>query len=690
MSAYPRSWFSKWLAPKRHRPIKRPFRPEVLSLEDRIQPSIYTVTTLAASGTGSLAAAITSANGNSGADTIAFDPSLFSGGPGTISITSTLTQITDSVTIDGPGSSVLTIDANHDARIFDITDSVRPVQVTLEGMTIQNGYEHQTGAGVNANGGGIRDLAGSTDTTDTLTISNCAITGCTAKAEGAGADANGGALYSSSVDVVISGTNVTANSALAQASAHGGGIYVTGPVESLTLANSHINSNIATGTTGAAVGGGVWAGIDDLTATNVQLESNQATGGTGGLAGAVAFGGGLFLNGATTATLTGATVSGNTVTGGNGYAAGSSVTTGTIVSGGGAAGGGLFADVEASSPSFTMTACTVDANVVNGGTASGPDGATVYGGFATDGGAYVVTDDLSANELQMGKAFDSTFADNQAIAGTATIRDSDITSSTGAPSYAAYGGIAETGGATISYMENDTIAGNTAQAGNGVVTGSGNTYSAVGGDAFGGGAGRGFYQPLDPIVSNHVIHNSTIAANTVQAGSGVDVTYSGSITTHAPAFGGGVEDANLALDASGHVAGIVTRAGTIGIYSTIVALDLVNPAFTSTPNATGPDIYGGYSLQFNWIGDSDASNSSAFPQGGASGTEVPLHNSNYDIVGPGLITGNPIDPGFVETSGVPVLTNNGGLFGHPQAVAGEKIAEQAAVRIPRDPGFRDD
>lgn len=80
------------------------------------QGVIFTVTTTADSGAGSLRQAITDANGNAGPDDIAFN--IPGAGPHTITLLSILPQITSPVTIDGytqPGSSVNTLPVGNNA-----------------------------------------------------------------------------------------------------------------------------------------------------------------------------------------------------------------------------------------------------------------------------------------------------------------------------------------------------------------------------------------------------------------------------------------------------------------------------------------------------------------------------------------------------------------------------------------------
>src|SRR5580700_11085213 len=78
--------------PKQKR-VRRGFLPRLESLEDRTVPSTFTVTTLAASGAGSLQAAVAS-----GDATINFAGNV----RGVIALTGEL-QIDSSVTINGPG-----------------------------------------------------------------------------------------------------------------------------------------------------------------------------------------------------------------------------------------------------------------------------------------------------------------------------------------------------------------------------------------------------------------------------------------------------------------------------------------------------------------------------------------------------------------------------------------------------------
>jgi len=80
-------------------------------------PAVFTVTNLNDRGAGSLRSAITSANATApGPNIVNFAQGL----TGTIVLTTGQIQISRAVTIDGPGSDVLTIDGNGNSRIFSI------------------------------------------------------------------------------------------------------------------------------------------------------------------------------------------------------------------------------------------------------------------------------------------------------------------------------------------------------------------------------------------------------------------------------------------------------------------------------------------------------------------------------------------------------------------------------------------
>src|SRR5262249_25659520 len=120
------------------------------ALENRITPSVLTVTNTMDSGAGSLRAAIQNAHNGS---LIRFAPSLAGS---TITLTSGELSINHNVNIVGLGMNRLTIDADNISRIFDITGASN---VQISGLTLANGF-----AGASSphpgEGGGIFDDSG--------------------------------------------------------------------------------------------------------------------------------------------------------------------------------------------------------------------------------------------------------------------------------------------------------------------------------------------------------------------------------------------------------------------------------------------------------------------------------------------------------------------------------------------------
>src|SRR5262249_18732043 len=89
----------------------------------------------------SLRAAIELANTMSTPQTITFAP----GVKGTITLTLGELQITNSMTIDGPGAKLLSISGNNTSRVFEIDNPTSGVSdVTISGLSIINGYGFHT------------------------------------------------------------------------------------------------------------------------------------------------------------------------------------------------------------------------------------------------------------------------------------------------------------------------------------------------------------------------------------------------------------------------------------------------------------------------------------------------------------------------------------------------------------------
>ena len=181
----------------------------------------FVVTNLNDSGAGSLRQAIADANANFGHDTIVFQlgsvlttniasiqDQTFSNESGSvIALTSGELEITDSVTINGPGAKYLMISGQNASRVFNISSARTRINVNLNGMTVSFAKLLES-LGVRAEGGGI---------------------------------------YSSNCNLGIFDSAITNNEA-----AIGGGIYAENGV--LNVIRSTVSSNTATDDGGAIAG----------------------------------------------------------------------------------------------------------------------------------------------------------------------------------------------------------------------------------------------------------------------------------------------------------------------------------------------------------------------------------------------------------------------------------------------------
>ncbi|MDO8362066.1 MAG: choice-of-anchor Q domain-containing protein [Actinomycetota bacterium] len=272
-----------------------------------VQAAGFEVTNLNDDGAGSLRQAVADANALAGPDTITFQ----SGLTGTIVLTTGQLNITDSVTVTGPGAAVLSVSGNDASRVFYLYNpAVTPIDVTITDLTVTDG---NAAAGL---GGGIvvmdenltlshvvvKDSAASKGgglSADgfnmALTISDSQITGNTSAA-------NGGGMYveDTGAPLLIERTVISGNSTAAK----GGGIYFYDPDDDVTIIDSTISGNSA-----ASDGGGIYlysmdAGIFTIDRTTV---SGNTAGGDGG---------GIYLYGPDLPTyITNSTISGNTADG---------------------------------------------------------------------------------------------------------------------------------------------------------------------------------------------------------------------------------------------------------------------------------------------------------------------------------------------------------------------------------------
>ena len=176
-----------------------------------------------AAGDQSLREAIHRANSTAGHNDIPFDSSLL-GGPAAISLTLGELAISDSLTIDWPGTNLLQIDAGGASRIFNIDNGTSGlIDVMLSQLSL-------TGGSTTDNGGAIRSI-------ENLSIRQLAVSGNHADGLGGGI-----AHFFGRLDVVES---VIDNNS---AGNEGGGIWSNTDLaepQIATITNSTISGNSA-------------------------------------------------------------------------------------------------------------------------------------------------------------------------------------------------------------------------------------------------------------------------------------------------------------------------------------------------------------------------------------------------------------------------------------------------------------
>ena len=348
------------------------------------QAASLVVTTLANSGTGSLRAAIASANDG---DVITFAIS------GTITSLSGELLIGKSLDIVGPGPTKLGVSGNNASRVFNIAGGA---SVSLTGLTICNGHAHDGAAATSsATPGSPGDDGGGIYNAGTLALTNCVITGCRSGQGGAGftyanfiqspgcsdggPGGNGGGIYNAGTLTLVActlsySTNGSGGSGgdamlgicpggAGGSGGSGAGLYDFG-------AATFIACTFAFNSAGAGGAGG-YGGSGDIT------QSDGAGGGWGGSGGS---GGGIYSQ--SSPTFISCTITGNT--GGRGGQGGkggygntqSMPREGTVGNGGpggngaaGGGGGGLYC------PGFFQSvACTSSGNSTGAGGVGGQGG----------------------------------------------------------------------------------------------------------------------------------------------------------------------------------------------------------------------------------------------------------------------------------------------------------------------------
>jgi CSLREA domain-containing protein len=229
-------------------------------------------------GQTSLREAIAYADSLGGSQIITFAPAVFWTAQ-TIALNGTqLPTITDpNLTIAGPGANLLTIDARHNSRIFQVNAGAT---AAISGLTLTNGFAMQGGAVYNSG---------------TLSLANCTVSGSAAF------NAVGGGIFNNAGSLTVLNSTLTGNSA----PQGGGGGAIFSLAGTLQVINSTLAGNLSGG------GGGALEVVNGTTTlTNCTLVGNSVA-----TSDVLGFGGGLAAVGPTSVTLNNTILAGNTFNG---------------------------------------------------------------------------------------------------------------------------------------------------------------------------------------------------------------------------------------------------------------------------------------------------------------------------------------------------------------------------------------
>lgn len=558
-------------------PRRQGFRPRLEGLEDRTVPSTLTVTNTLDSGAGSLRAAIQAAKSG---DTILFGSSL---NGQTITLTSGELAISKGLDIKGPGADKLAISGNHVSRVFDVSQNQKPVNVTIAGLTIENGRS----PGVQ--GGGILNVS------STLTLINDVLTHNEALGNSASNPGFGGAIANlNGATLTATGCVFDGNQAVGSdggGTAYGGAIDIIG--STVTLVGCTFTGNRAVGGNGGRItngsayqGNGLGGAIRDtegstLTVRDSTFTGNEALGGSGGNGGSGANGpyeldlggGGAILGFNSALDISGSTFSSNRAVGGS-HAIGGTSGTGRVGDG---IGGALKVNGTAAE---TVTNCTFDHNLALGGSGNTGASGVLDVGVGRGGGIFV--------GYFPGTAFNAsglTVTDNQAVGGTGN--------TAGPLAGDGIGGGLAVGGGNSATISDSMIANNQAIGGLGAAGGNG-------GEGLGGGLASFLGASL-------TVRNSYVTGNQAIGGAG------GSGANGGNGFGGGAYNDgrsmltilvstitdNQAIGGAAGVGGIAGLGEGGGLYLAddgVACLDAFTQANTKKNKATSDhnDIFGSF------------------------------------------------------------------------------------------------
>lgn len=348
----------------------------------------------ATAGQCSLREAITEANANSGADTIDA-----TGITGTINLTGVLPDITEGVTVNGPGAGLLTVrrDTGGDYRIFNVTTSGT---VTFSGLIISNGN-----AVGSASGGGIANNAGGTVNLTNSILSNNS-TGSSSSSSGGGIANNFGGT------VNVTNSTLSGNLVLGGIFTLGGGGIANNAGGTVNVINSTLSSNSAVGSSLHGGGGIANNAGGTVKVTDSTLSNNSAPDSEGGA---------IHNNSTGTVTVTNSTLNGNTATFGA---------------------GGIF-----NSGTLDISNSTLSSNSNSAGAGGGGGGIWNFGGNLS-----VTNSTVSGNSCDFGGGISNTNSGTVNLKSTIVALNAALTSGPdldGAINSQGYNVVGTTSGATI-------------------------------------------------------------------------------------------------------------------------------------------------------------------------------------------------------------------------------------------------
>jgi hypothetical protein len=378
-------------------------------LEERTVPSTFTVRNLADSGPGTLRQAVLDANANPGPDVIRF---AHAARDGTIALTGGQLNITDNLTIDGPGAERLAVSGNDVSRVFQISPGVA---VSIDALTVTHGHALLRGGGI---------LNAGTLTLSDAVVSDNQVVGL--PGVGMGVDAFGGGILNTGA-LTVSHTRFADNRSNGGDGLPGGpgSAGLGGAIMSLGAASAPATATVshstffgnqaAGGAAGAGspftrngLGGAIMNDAGTFTVSHSLFLDNQAVGGFGG--GPVSFGaGGAISN---VALVGDAILSVSSSLFLDNRAIGGATGTGTSPqSGRGGAIANFVAGVAPLPVTVTATATVTDSvlldnQAIGGAGATGGNGGTGQGGGIVNlnGGILTVTHSALVGNLALGGA----------------------------------------------------------------------------------------------------------------------------------------------------------------------------------------------------------------------------------------------------------------------------------------------